>query len=121
MKITKTRLSQIIKEEIESFQKEDLKEGLLGDLVKGQAKKYICGDLSEKIQGAVNLQDYLPFEVPRFIEVMFDDFLGQAICELGTELLDRGSTPEVVEFIKLFDKSGLFENLEGEKINVNDT
>ena len=98
-----------------------MREGLLGDLVKSQAKKYICGDLSERIQGAVNLQDYLPFEVPHFIEVLFDDFLGQAVCELGTELLDKASTPEVVEFIKLFDKSGLFENLEGENKNGDNT
>ena len=121
MKITKTQLNQIIKEEIENLKEEDLKEGLLGDLVKSQAKKYICGDLSEKIQGAVNLQDYLPFEVPRFIEVMFDEFLAQAVCELGSELLNQTSVEEVAEFIRLFDKSGLFENLEGEKINVNNT
>mgnify|MGYP003650889148 FL=1 len=63
----------------------------------------------------------MPFEVPHFIEVMFDDFLGQAVCELGTELLDKASTPEVVEFIKLFDKSGLFENLEGENKNGDNT
>jgi len=121
MKITKTQLNQIIKEEIENLKEEDLKEGLLGDLAKSQAEKYICGSLSERIQGAVNLKDYLPFEVPQFVELMFDKFLGQAVCSLGTELLHKASTPEVVEFIKLFDKSGLFENLEGEKINVNNT
>ena len=121
MKVTKTQLNQIIKEEIKNLKEEDLKEGFLGDLVRAKAKSYICGDLSKKIQGAVNLQDYLPFDVPQFIEVMFDEFLAQAVCELGSELLNQTSVEEVAEFIRLFDKSGLFENLEGEKINVNNT
>ena len=118
MKITKTQLNQIIKEEIGSLQKE----GLLGDLLKEKAKSYICGDLSEKIQAAVNLKDHLPFEVPAFVEEMFDKFLGQAVCDLGTQLIEEAaSSPEILELLKQLGGSGLFENLEGEKINVNDT
>jgi hypothetical protein len=122
MKITKTQLNQIIKEEIENLKEENLKEGFLTDLIKAQATEYVCGTLSEKVKAAVNLKDFLPFEIPEFVELMFDKWLGNAVCSFGKQMIEEAATnKDLIDFVSKLDTSGLFENLEEEKINGDNT
>ena len=134
MKITKTQLQQIIKEELDASLQEGLfddvlqrgQDALMGpvkEILKEKVNEYICTTLAEEIPRIVDLSHFVPDMfvdmIPDGAEAIFDHVVSQAVCKYGTEIADyiiETGVANAPELLDLFGKIGsLFESIEREK------